>query len=151
MNKNYVLGGLIIVALLLVGVLFFTSEKPKQEVKVEAGKTSPYLEFNTQDYDTALQEDKFIVLNFYANWCPICRAEKPEWERAFNELSDENVIGFRVNYNDSDTDQDEKNLAKEFDITYQHTKVFLKKGKQELKVTDQWDKEQIISQINKYK
>ena len=113
------------------------------EKKQIAGKTSSYLEFNTQDYETALEQNKFIVLNFYANWCPICRAEKPEWESAFNELSDPSVVGFRVNYNDSDTDQDERNLAKEFGITYQHTKVFLK--------TEQWDKNQIISQVNKYK
>jgi hypothetical protein len=35
------------------------------------------------------------------------------------------VVALRVNYNDSDTDEDEKALAKEFGVTYQHTMFFI--------------------------
>ncbi|MBI2611729.1 thioredoxin family protein [Candidatus Gottesmanbacteria bacterium] len=171
MNKNFVFGAITVLVLLGGSVWFFVSNKPAEEKMMEktdttldtnmkaegyqgnviAGKTSPYLEFNKNDYDKAINEGKFIVLNFYANWCPICRPEQKEWQSAFNEITDLNVIGFRVNYNDSDTDEDEKKLAKEFDITYQHTKVILKNGKEIFKVTEQWDKDQILSQVDKYK
>src|SRR3989344_2316474 len=91
-----------------------------------AGDVSPFLEFNKADYEKAKQENKIILLDFYVNWCPICRAEEPAVYVGFGELNDPNVVGFRVNFNDSDTDSDEKALASEFNIPYQHTKVVLK-------------------------
>ncbi|HLD06129.1 MAG TPA: TlpA disulfide reductase family protein [Candidatus Nanoarchaeia archaeon] len=116
---------------------------------VLAGSASPYLAFTMQDYEKAKAEGKVILLNFYASWCPICRAEEPEALAAFNELDQEKVIGFRVNYRDSETDDAEQALAKEFGIPYQHTKVILKDGKQLLKAPDSWDKERYLAEIAK--
>lgn len=113
-----------------------------------AGKNSPYLEFQKNDYEKALQSGKIVFLNFYANWCPICRAETPAVQSAFNTLTTDQMVGFQVNFNDSDTDEDEKALAKEFGVTYQHTKVILKNGKQILKVTEQWDESQFLEALN---
>lgn len=109
--------------------------------KVLAGKNAQYLEFNTEDYQKAKAEGNTIFLDFYANWCPVCRAEEPIIYEGFNELESDKVVGFRVNYKDNETSDDEKALAKEFDITYQHTKVILKNGKQVLKTQDTWDKD----------
>ena len=116
---------------------------------VLAGKKSPYIEFNQVDYQKALGEGKIILLYFYASWCPICKAEQQETFAAFNELGNENVVGFRVNYRDSDTDADEEELAKQFGITYQHTKVILKDGNQVLKAPDSWDKQRYLNEIEK--
>ena len=33
--------------------------------------------------------------------------EKEDYEKAFNELSNENIVGFSVNYKDGDTDVNE--------------------------------------------
>lgn len=115
---------------------------------VIAGKQTPYLEFSQEAYDKALQDKKIVVLNFYANWCPICRAEEPDVKAAFNSLNNPNVVGFQVNYNDDRTDAAEEALARRYGVTYQHTKVILKDGKQVLKETAQWSKETFISQIN---
>lgn len=117
--------------------------------KVLAGKSSPLLDFQKQDYEQALKSDKLVVLYFYANWCPICKEEVPKLKSAFNELSSDKVIGFRINYNDSDTDSDEVVLAKEFGVAYQHTKVFLKNGKRVLKSPESWGKERYLEEINK--
>jgi len=120
------------------------------EGKVLAGNTSPLLDFVKADYDKALLENKIILLYFYADWCPICRVEAPnELYPAFDELTNAGVIGFRVNYNDSNTDEDEKALAKQFGITYQHTKVILKNGIEAVKSMETWDKEQYLQEINK--
>src|SRR3989344_2308709 len=118
---------------------------------VIAGSKSPLLDFKKADYDTALKTNKLIVLYFYANWCPICKAEvASSLYPSFNELITDKVIGFRVNYNDNQTDDDEKNLAKEFGIAYQHTKVFLRNGERVLKSPESWNKERYLREINKY-
>lgn len=117
--------------------------------RVLAGKTSLYLEFNKSDYEKALMEKKKIMLYFYANWCPICRLEQPQTLAAFNEIDDAELIGFRVNYRDSATDADEEALAKEFGVSYQHTKVILKNGQRVLKAPDSWSKQRYLEELSR--
>ncbi len=114
-----------------------------------AGKSSPLLDFTKADYEKATASGKLVVLYFYANWCPLCKAEFPVMQEAFNGLSSEGVIGFRVNYNDNQTDADEVALAREFGVAYQHTKVFVKSGKQILKSPESWGKDRYLSEIAK--
>lgn len=104
-----------------------------------AGTTTPYLAYAQADYEKALSENKVILLYFYASWCAICKTEQKETTAFFDSLDREDVVGFRVNFKDSDTDADEEALAREFSIPYQHTKVILKDGKQALKSLEQWD------------
>ncbi|OGZ63685.1 MAG: hypothetical protein A3A98_00075 [Candidatus Staskawiczbacteria bacterium RIFCSPLOWO2_01_FULL_40_39] len=114
-----------------------------------AGTSAVLLDFTKADYDAALNTDKLIVLYFYANWCPICRAEFPIMQKAFNELNTDKAVGFRVNYNDSETDNDEKNLARQFGVAYQHTKVFIKNGRRILKSPESWDNKRYHAEIGK--
>lgn len=64
------------------------------------------------------------ILFFYANWCPTCRPVDEEIESNLGNIP-EGVVIIRVNYNDSDTDKEEKELAAKYGITYQHTFVEL--------------------------
>lgn len=125
------------------------AEKSSYKGKVLAGTTSKYLDFNKADYDNALKENKKILLYFYANWCPICKAEQPNTFAAFDELNDSDLIGFRVNYRDSETDADEEALAKEFGVSYQHTKVILKDGQKVLKAPDSWNKQRYLDELTR--
>lgn len=115
---------------------------------VLAGISAPLLDFKKVDYDEALKTDKLIVLYFYANWCPICKAEAPLLEEAFSQLKTDKVIGFRVNYKDDQTDKDEEALAKQFGVPYQHTKVFVKNGERVLKSPESWDTARYLKEIN---
>ncbi len=108
-----------------------------------------YYRYDKVAYEQALSEGKVVFLDFYASWCPICNAEKPGILQAFNELDYPNVIGFQVHYNDGETNDDDRAIAREFGITYQHTKVLLRDGNVALKSLEQFDKERVKSEIGK--
>lgn len=91
--------------------------------EVIAGATTKYIRYNKAGYDKALSEGKVIYFYFYANWCPICREERPKILEAFNEMSYPDVIGFEVHFNDNEVTEDDKKIAREFGISYQHTTV----------------------------
>lgn len=116
--------------------------------KILAGSSAPLIDYNKEDYDKASGSGKVVLLYFYATWCPICRAELPELYAAFNELTTYRVIGFRVNYNDGDTDADESALAQQYQVPYQHTKVIIKDGKA-TKYPDGWNRQRYLAEINK--
>ncbi len=159
-NTKIIIAAVILITI-LVGFFYFsnrqnsTSNKQVQidngseDIEILAGKNSFYMEFNQADYESALKSGKIIFLDFFANWCPICREEAPEIKAGFDNLTTDRVIGFRVNYNDSDTDKDEKELAEKFGITYQHTKVILKQGMVVLKDLESWDRQKFAEEINK--
>ena len=117
--------------------------------EILAGSVTPYIAFNKADYDKAVSENKVVLLYFYAEWCPSCKTEQLQSYAAFNELDREDVVGFRVNYRDSDVDSFEEELAKEHGVTYQHTKVILQNGERVLKVPNSWKKEKYLEEINK--
>ncbi len=117
--------------------------------EILAGNRSPLISFNTADYEAVSKSGKLVVLYFYANWCPVCKAEFPKMQSAFNNLGTSAVVGFRVNFDDNETDADEVALARKFGVTYQHTKVFLKNGTRPDRFLDSWDETRYMSEINK--
>ena len=96
-----------------------------------------------------MSSGKVVFLDFYANWCPICREESPILNSGFDGLQTDKIIGFRVNWNDSDTSADEKALASKLGISFQHTTVIMKNDKEIFRTQDAWDKETLLSEINK--
>lgn len=62
------------------------------------------------------------VLFFFASWCPTCKPADASFKENMSKIP-EDVTLIRVNYNDPETDQEEKDLAKKYGITYQHTFV----------------------------
>lgn len=128
MNKGILVAGVVI--FVLVGGIFVANQqsqkaeeaKMTQEKAVMTDKNSAsrYIEYSKVAYDQAA--DKRRVLYFYASWCPICRPADANFKANANKIP-EDITVLRVNYNDPDTDQEEKDLAKKYGITYQHTFV----------------------------
>ncbi len=114
------------------------------------GESAKIFEFRDEEYRKALATDKLIVLYFYASWCPICNGEFPRMQQAFAEMDEDRVIGFRVHFNDDQTGQIERDLAYQYGVAYQHTKVFIKNGEKILKAPDTWDKAKYVEEIGKY-
>ena len=114
-----------------------------------AGSSAPLVDFNQADYQKALDSGKTVFLYFYANWCPVCKVEEPVLRAAFDALDRGDLIGFRVNYRDSDTDSAEEDLARQFGVAYQHTKVAVKDGQVVLKAPDSWDAARYEEELGK--
>lgn len=79
-------------------------------------------EFSEAAYQTALAEKKTVFLNFHADWCSVCAANKPHIKAAFQELNDANMVGFQVDYDNSQA------LKKQFGITMQSSFVLIPNG-----------------------
>ncbi len=150
--------------ILILSILFIAgcTQAPSSDTKGETGnmmegtnnqemaEKSEYLSFNQARYDKSKQEGKTIFLEFAADWCPSCQSQHPKNVEAFEQLKDKEIIGFRVNFKDSNTDEDEVNLAKEFGITYQHTRIILNsEGEVVQKATGEWSSGQIIEELKK--
>ena len=59
---------------------------------------------------------KAVFLNFWASWCPPCRAEARDLESAWRKVKDQNVVYIGVAL--QDTEENARAFLKEFDITY---------------------------------
>ena len=64
-----------------------------------------------------------MILDFHADWCPVCLANDPIITAAFRDNTNTNLVGFKVNY-DKETD-----LKREFNIASQSTIIKAVSGK----------------------
>ncbi len=114
-----------------------------------AGDISKYYNWDKAMFDKAVAEGKTIYLEFSANWCGTCQKQEPHLKAAFAELDDPNVVGFKIHYKDDQTTDEHNQLAQQYQIAYQHTKVILKDGKQVLKSPEAWEKDRFLEELRK--
>ena len=129
--KNSIIVFVTIAVLAVLGIGSYTlsqnSSKSNSMMKkndepnlMDKSVSSRYVTYSKSIYDET--SSKRRVLYFYANWCPSCKVANQDFTANSNKIP-EDVIVIRTNYNDTDTDQEEKDLAKKYGITYQHTFV----------------------------
>lgn len=99
-------------------------EKPAMEKKGATGDAmmakGTYVEYGPGVVEGSKNTKR--VLFFYASWCPVCKPADAEFRDKMGEIP-AGVTVIRVNYNDPETDQAEKDLATQYGVTYQHTFV----------------------------
>jgi hypothetical protein len=114
-----------------------------------AGSAAPLLSFSTSDYAQARTAHKLIVLYFYSDNDSNSRDEFLEITDAFNQLSTNKVVGFRVHMDDDFVSEPEFKVQQDFHVTSTTTKIFIKDGNELLRSTDSWGQEEYLNQLNK--
>lgn len=93
------------------------STNTKSTVDSSQGK---YIQFSPEVL--ASSKNTRRVLYFYANWCPTCKVANENFISNINKIPSD-VTLIRINYDDTETDEIEKDLAAKYAITYQHSFV----------------------------
>ena len=58
-------------------------------------------------FDLEKHRGKVVVVNFWATWCPACRAEFPGWQKVYDEYQDRDfeMIAVSIDRNKKDLDK----------------------------------------------
>jgi cytochrome c biogenesis protein CcmG/thiol:disulfide interchange protein DsbE len=72
--------------------------------------------FDGQTLELEALRGKVVFLNFWASWCPPCRAEARMLEAAWQQYKDRDVVFLGVDT--QDTEEDARAFIREFGITY---------------------------------
>jgi thioredoxin 1 len=92
-----------------------------QQMMVPANDARP---FTQEAFDAAAAEGKTILVDFYAPWCPVCRAQEPKVKARLN-ADFKHVVAFRVDYDSNAA------LRKAMNVQKQST-LILFEGRREL-------------------
>ena len=95
---------------------------------------------NSSEFSALLQEDKLLVVDFYATWCGPCKKLSP----TLDEVSEE--LGEQVNIVKVDVDESE-DLAMNYGIRSVPTVLFFKNGQQVDKFVGALPKSEIVAKI----
>ena len=117
MPRNLLIAG---VSLLLMGLLMLLAVRPSTPTAttaappsngVEVGLPAPAFNLESLDGEQIALSDHLgdvVVVNFWATWCPPCRAEMPGIEQVYQAHKDEGMVVLAIN------GQEEATLVKSF-------------------------------------
>jgi thiol-disulfide isomerase/thioredoxin len=115
-------------AILTLSLIWIYLSRVSAEANSASGKIAPHTGFlapeisllDTNGNEITLSElrGRPIIINYWATWCPPCKAEMPAMQRAYKNYADEEVIILAVNSTNQDTLSAVTQFVDEFDITF---------------------------------
>ena len=99
-----------------------TDKNDEIKIGLEKGNLAPDFELTTLDGRKVKLSDyrgKKVILNFWATWCPPCRAEIPDMDKFYSSYKDKDIVILGVNLTKAEQDQTSvKSFIKEYGVTY---------------------------------
>ena len=96
-----------------------SSSGAADEVGLERGKVAPDFEVTTLEGEQVKLSDfrgERVMLNFWATWCPPCRAEMPDMQKVYEE---EDVTILAVNMTETEINEEVvSDFVDELDLTF---------------------------------
>jgi cytochrome c biogenesis protein CcmG/thiol:disulfide interchange protein DsbE len=125
MNRNYRI--FFYVAILTLGLIWIYISRIPAEATSASGKIAPHtgflapeialLDINGNEITLSELRGHPVIVNFWATWCPPCRAEMPAMQRAKLDYEEE-VIVLAVNSTNQDSLPAVKQFIDQFEISF---------------------------------
>lgn len=101
----------------------FSEDTPGYKISpLENGATAPNFNLTTLDGKQVQLSDyrgKKVILNFWATWCPPCRAEMPHMQNFYEKNKDDDIVVLAVNLTNMDKGEAQvKNFVKDYGLTF---------------------------------
>ncbi|TCS94828.1 TlpA disulfide reductase family protein [Hazenella coriacea] len=94
-----------------------TTEFPNEQLPLAPDFTLKTLE--GKEVTLSELRGKKVMLNFWATWCPPCRAEMPDMEKFYKEYKGKNVEILAINFTTAEkSHKDVEKFVKEFGLTF---------------------------------
>jgi thiol-disulfide isomerase/thioredoxin len=99
--------------------------------------------FSNDAFQKAQAAGKPILIDVYASWCPICRAQQPILGELMAEPKFKNLTVFRIDW---DT---QKDAVRRFGVTYQSTLIAFKGSNETGRIVGDSRRESIAALLDK--
>uniref|UniRef100_A0A7C5Z7D7 TlpA family protein disulfide reductase n=1 Tax=Caldicellulosiruptor owensensis TaxID=55205 RepID=A0A7C5Z7D7_9FIRM len=97
----------ILISAILIGLLVYQIMlRSKEKAATDGIFNFKLVSVDGKEYSLSDFRGKKVLLNFFATWCPPCRAEIPDFERFYKENRDVILIGINI--------QEDKATVEEF-------------------------------------
>lgn len=96
------------------------TEDATMSLQFTKGDTAPDFELKTLDGEKVRLSDfegKPVMVNFWASWCPPCRAEMPDIQR-LHEETDYAILSINVTGSEA-SEKDVREFMKEYELTFE--------------------------------